>query len=337
MPPRRRSKANEKLPPYVYLKRGRYVLTTYNPETRKQSDSRLCAGTATLAEVWQAYEARTAPKDADTFRWLSRQFQASTRFKELSDSTRRDYKGAHNRICAMKLTEGNLLGDIALSRWTRPLVQRFVDKRSETAPVTANRERAYIARVFSWGIARGHVKENPAKGIETVKEKPRTRYVTDAEYMAALELAAASGSPYLVPVMELTYLLCARLAEVLDLKRENCGKEGVLLIRRKGSKDSLFEWTPRLRAAVKAAKALHGGIAGPYLIQGADYGRMKESTVQTAWGRLKSKHGIDWRTHDLKAKGITDTKQNKLAASGHRDPRMLAVYDRLPSRVKATR
>jgi len=48
--------------------------------------------------------------------------------------------------------------------------------------------------------------------------------------------------------------------------------------------------------------------------------------------------GERFTIHDLKAKGITDTEgDNKLAASGHRDPRMLAVYDRLPGRVDATR
>jgi len=45
-----------------------------------------------------------------------------------------------------------------------------------------------------------------------------------------------------------------------------------------------------------------------------------------------------WSMHDLKAKGITDTENaDKLAASGHRDPKMLAIYDRLPGRVTATR
>ena len=52
MSPRRRLRANEKLPPYVYLKRGRYVLVHYDPATRKQTERRLCDGSCTIAEVW---------------------------------------------------------------------------------------------------------------------------------------------------------------------------------------------------------------------------------------------------------------------------------------------
>jgi hypothetical protein len=337
---RRRSKKNEKLPPYVYLAKGRYILRTYDPETRRQREARLCAGNATLAEVWAAYESRTAPRDHGTFRWLSRLYQESSQFRELALTTQRDYEGAHRRICAMELADGRLLGDLPLRDWTPPLLQKWQDKRAATAPVTANREKSYISRVFAWGVARGHAEHNPAKHVPRVREHARTRYVTDAEYAAVAELAAGSGSPYLVPVMELAYLLRARLAEVLDLQRDNLTDEGVLLRRRKGSRDSLTAWTPRLRAAVKAALSMQQGkISSRYVIAGRDFGRMKETTIQTAWGRLmRGWTGERFTIHDLKAKGITDTEgDNKLAASGHRDPRMLAVYDRLPGRVDATR
>jgi integrase len=240
----------------------------------------------------------------------------------------------------MAMAGGGTLGEIAITLWTPPLIQGFLDKRGQHAPVTANREKSYISRVFSWGLARGHVIDNPAKKVPRIKEHARTRYVTDQEYTATLELAAASRTPYLVPVMELAYLLRARLAEVLDLKREDCHADGILLHRRKGSKDSFVAWSPRLRAATSAAKGMQRAIASPYLITGHDYGRMKESTVQTAWRRIWDKRtdGADRFTlHDLKAKGITDADENKLAASGHRDPRMLAIYDRLPGRAKPTR
>lgn len=336
MSPRRRHRDNEKLPPYVYLKKGRYVLEVYDKGTKKRTESRLCAGTATLSEIWQAYEAKTKDRTG-SFQWLSGKYQKSSDFKRLSRNTQRDYEGAHRRVCAMKLKGDLSLGEIPLRAWTPGLVQKFLDKRGDQAPVTANREKAYISRVFSWGAARDYVTANPAKSVSRIPEHARTRYVTDAEYATALEHAAESGSPYLVPIIELAYLLRARLAEVLDLRRENCQPDGLLLKRRKGSKDSFNDWTPRLRDAVIAAKALHGNILSQYLVPGYDRGRMRESTVQSAWQRLKKHHGIDWNIHDLKAKGVTDTSENKLAASGHRDPRMLAVYDRLPGRVKPTR
>jgi integrase len=342
MAPRPRHPQTQKLPPYVYKAKGRYILRTYDPATQRQKETRLCDGTATMAQVWAAYDARHLPPDHGTFRWLSRTYLDSPQFAQLAAGTQRDYQGAHRRICAMELTDDRLLGDIPLSTWTSPLVQRWQDRRGKDAPVTCNREKSYMARVFAWGLARGHVTDNPVRAIPRLTEHARTRYVTDLEYTAALETAAASGTPYLVPVMELAYLLRARLAEVMDLQRTHLDADGILLHRRKGSRDSHIAWSPRLRAAVDAALAMHGQIAGRYLIQGGDYGRMKESTVQTAWQRLM----VDWAAagrerftlHDLKAKGITDTKEgDKLAASGHRDPRMLAIYDRLPGRVTPAR
>jgi hypothetical protein len=146
--PRRRRKANEKLPPYVYLKRGRYVQTTYCPETKKQTDRRLCSGDATLAEVWAAWEAQTkGPRD--TFRWLSEKYLESVQFMELAKGTRHGYEGCHRRICNTDIQHHGKgkLGDLLLSMWTARLVQRYLDKRGLDAPVTANREKAYLSRL----------------------------------------------------------------------------------------------------------------------------------------------------------------------------------------------
>jgi integrase len=181
---------------------------------------------------------------------------------------------------------------------------------------------------------------NPARGVPALKEPPRSRYVTESEYAAFLEFAAPRY-PYLVPVAELAYLCRLRISEVCDLKRADATDAGLFAARRKGSKDALTEWTPRLKAAVDAAKALHGDIASMYLIASTTRGRMRESTVQTAWQRAM----VDWaklgnprfRIHDLKRAGISDTEGDKLAASGHRSMAMLKVYDVLPSKAPATR
>jgi integrase len=212
--------------------------------------------------------------------------------------------------------------------------------------VVCNREKAYISRVFSWGQLRGHCAGNPAEGVPRLTEHARTRYVTDDELAAFAAYCAeeSSAAVYLIPIMELCYLLRARTAEALDIKTDQINSDGVLLKRRKGSKDSLVSWSPRLRAAVDAASAAkrERGILSAWLFVGSDRARLKEATVQTAFQRLmRAWSGMGharWTIHDLKAKGITDTaNHDKLAASGHRDPKMLAIYDRLPGKVTATR
>lgn len=344
--PRRRADPKDRLPPYVYKRRAAYVLRIYDPNTRKQRQQHLCSAKAPISEVWQAYEAATQPKDHGTFRWLSRLFGDSPAHADLSAKTQQDYADARRRICAMKLTDERLLGDIPLSTWTSQLIAKWQDKRGKDSPVVCNREKSYLSRVFAWGQLRGHCANNPASGIPRLKEHARTRYVTPDELASfAAHCADARPGVYLVPMMELAYLLRARTAEILDLKTEQIRQEGVLLKRRKGSKDTIATWSPRLRAAIDAAEAAkrERGIISQWLFVGSDRARLKETTVQTAFQRLMR----DWvekgnrerfTMHDLKAAGITDTANpDKLAASGHRDPKMLAIYDRLPGQVTATR
>ena len=344
--PRRRVDTNNKLPPYVYKRRSSYVLRVYDPETRKQRQQFLCSTEAPLSAVWQAYEAVTQPKDSGTFRWLSRLFHDSLAFKQLADKTKQDYDDARRRICAMPMERDQLLGDLPLSMWTKTLILDWQEKRGAEARVVCNREKSYIGRVFAWGEPRGHCGSDPTDGVSRLKERPRTRYVTDAELASfAAYCAEYPSGAYLVPMMELAYLLRARTVEILDLPSSVATDEGVLLKRRKGSKDTIAAWSPRLRAAIDAAEALKREVAvvSPRLFIGRDRAPLKTSTVQTSYQRLMrawaEKTGNERFTmHDLKAKGITDTDNaDKLAASGHRDPRMLAVYDRLPGRVTATR
>lgn len=344
---RRRSDPKDRLPPYVYRRRSSYVVRTYDPDTRKQRQRHLCSAKAPLSEVWQAYEAATQPQDSGTFRWLSRLFRESLAYKELEDKTKRDYDDARRRICARPTEDERLLlGDLPLSVWKPDLILEWQDKRGAEAPVVCNREKSYIGRVFAWGHPRGHCGPDPTDGVKRLKERARTRYVTDAELESFAAFCAdyPSGA-YLVPMMELAYLLRARTVEILDLPSSAATEEGVLLKRRKGSKDTIAAWSPRLRAAIEAAEALKREVAvvSPRLFIGRDRAPLKISSVQTSYQRLMrawaEKTGNERFTmHDLKAKGITDTgNADKLAASGHRDPKMLAIYDRLPGRVTATR
>ena len=322
----------------MYLKKGRYVIVSYDPETRKQKERRLCAGDASLSEVWSAYE--SLQHNYNTFSWLSNLYQQSPEFIEKAHATQKAYKCHARTICGTKLKDGRLLGEIQLQAWSPPVIRRYLDKRhQDNASVSGNREKAYISLVFSWAIERGKagLTTNPAKGVKRITEKSRTRYVTDQEYEAMLTMAARYH--YLPPIMELAYLLRARLAEVLDLTRHDLLDEGIHLHRRKGSRDAITRWSPRLKAAVAEAKKTIVNPFDPHIFQAKDGARLRESTVQTAWQRLMRNEwpGERFTIHDLKAKGITDTKGDKQSAGGHKDPKMVSTYDRLPLDVEPTR
>lgn len=124
----------------------------------------------------------------------------------------------------------------------------------------------------------------------------------------------------------------------------------MLTNRRKGSRDNVVTWTPRLRAAWDAAKARRAqvwkarGTAVPvnpekrFIITAEHGGPLGKSGLDTAWNRFirnaitagvitaEQRFGL----HDLKRRGITDTpgtRADKQEASGHRDESMLDIYD----------
>lgn len=331
------------LPAYVYWDKtghGRWVLKRYDPVTQKLSTKRLAGPKSTLREIWDAYEAATHEPPADTMRALVGEFERSPAFTDLMASTQGEYQRCAKAILETQTKSGHLIANIKPTDWTPGSIRAYVDKRGETARSRANHELRYLRRLFAWAVERDMMPSNPARGVKVLKEPPRQRYVTDGEYTAFLEFAGARY-PYLVPISELAYLCRLRLAEVLDLKRENIRDDGLFAARRKGSKDALTGWTPRLRAAVDAALALHGKVVSLYIIPGPGGKRMTETAVQTAWQRVM----VEWAalgnerftTHDLKRKGVSDAEGDKLAASGHRSAAMLKVYDVLPSKAPATK
>ncbi|MGZ8196671.1 MAG: hypothetical protein ACXWTH_13680, partial [Methylosarcina sp.] len=128
---------------------------------------------------------------------------------------------------------------------------------------------AFLSICFSWGVERDLLKTNPCKEVRRDSEKPRPRYVTDKEYRALYELAAQW--PHVQCAMEFAYLCRMRLCEVLDLKQSDLTGAGLHVRRRKGSRDNITTWSPRLEAAVKLSKSLAMPQAypiTPHLIRG---------------------------------------------------------------------
>lgn len=341
----RKTPTDNRLPPYVYLAKGRYVHRAYR-DGKLGAETVLCPGDTPLARVWAAWEALQADgAPRRTLAWLMDQYLASAEYRRRSPVTQRDYAGYARRIAAARLRNGAVFGDADLAAITPGVIRKYMDRRSQAAAVSANRELAFLSVVFGWAYQRDIVPANPAQGVDRNPERPRTRYVDEADYHRVHTLAGRRY-PYLQPIMELAYLCRLRLAEVLDLTRASLRPEGILVQRRKGSKGNLTLWSPRLRAAVEQAAQLprpveHLDPARNYLIAGRDGGRLRESTVQTAWQRLIREAlaaglAVRYSIHDLKAKGISDTERaDQQAAAGHMDPRITArVYDRVPQTVK---
>lgn len=185
--------------------------------------------------------------------------------------------------------------------------------------------------------------------------------------MAAIAYAQACGAlptrtkgsqpPYLWAVAEIAYLCRLRGIEVVTLTDANGLKEGVLTNRRKGSRDNIVTWTPRLRAAWDALIARRTKIwaakrvATPMraedrlLVVQEDGSALARRVLGTAWKRLMLAAVAAGRLdadqvfgmHAFKRRGITDTKgtkPDKQQASGHKTASMVDAYDFEVPRVR---
>lgn len=234
-------------------------------------------------------------------------------------------------------------------------MRKYRDFRAEESRSRANKELGYISRIFSWAYAYEKVKFNPAKGVPKLTIKARQHYAEDKDYYFLLQVAKESAYWYMPIAMEIAYLCRMRLSEVIDLTDTNALPDGLLVKRRKGSRDNIVAWTDHLSALWKAAISKRDEILAsknkplpsdrPIFISDRTGDRIMRESLKTAKGRIdkqaKAKAvelGMTYTHftfHDLKRKGVTDTNGNKQEASGHRNAAMLNIYDVKPIIVKA--
>jgi len=352
---------SDKLPDRVWFKAdgaGKWMLSYYN-ELGTRKHQRICGPKATLAEIWQAAEAQT-PKTIATFATLTLEFEQTHIWKKLSPLTQKDYANCRQTIIT-RVSSGGKLGDLPLNKWTVGLIRRYRDKRAEDSESRANKELAYIKRIFSWAYEYEKVPINPGTGIKKLAIAPRQHYAEDRDYHYLLNIAKKSGYWYVPYAMELAYLCRMRMSEVMDLTDANERDDGLIIYRRKGSKTNITSWEPRLRATWDELKqkrnAILSGRKQPHPIR-ADRrflfisertgDKINASSMQTAMQRISGLaeeqariDGVEFTHftfHDLKRKGISDTAaSDRMASAGHRSTDMMRVYDVKPDIVKPTK
>lgn len=367
----RKRKLNPDIPKHIdqsSLPRGVYYdargsgvwYTLYVDEGGKQHRKNLAGSKATLSELHRLMEERSGV-DRNSLAFLAEQYHQSQKFKSLKKKTQDGYYYARDVLLAIPTKLGKPLGELAVRKFTPSMVQRLIDKIAEEGkPSKAAHALRYLRLLMQWGRNRGYVETNPALGIEAPKERKQRRLPEPAVMVNLIQFAQQQGqltrgekgacAPYLWCVMEISYLCRLRGIETVTLTDANETPEGVLTNRRKGSRDNIVRWTPRLRAAWDAAKQLRSNIwekkkmPAPNaaeqrpLIVAAHGGALQKTSLDTAWQRLVTQaieKGImtaeqKFGLHDFKRRGITDTegtRADKQQASGHRSEGMLDVYD----------
>ncbi|QDH70888.1 site-specific integrase [Marilutibacter alkalisoli] len=348
-----------KLPKGVYWDasgRGRwYMFDTVDGRKRRRT---VAGPTATLADLHAIAEQSV---NQGTVEWLCEQFEATAKFRARPKSTRNDYIYSRKLLCNYRTNAGSTIGKSLANKLRNTHLQRMIDKlEGEGTPTKANKLLRYSRMLFRWALNRGLVTHNPAVGLEAATERPRQRYPSTETYTALLRFvqsgaalrgrAAGSLPPYLPWAMEIGYLCRLRGIETITLTEAHATDDGLRTNRRKGSRDNIVQWTPRLRAAWDAAVAHRRAVFDrrkrPELLRpqdrtvfvGENGEPLAKSSLDSAWQRMiqkAMKAGViteetRFSLHDLKRKGGTDTvgtraeKQDALGVS----EAMMKVYDK---------
>lgn len=322
---KRKNPADAILPPRVYRGKSKYE---FHPASGGSVS--LCPLDSPISLVWAKYEAALKDIEEKTnLAGLFDEFFASADYHKLGAETRKDYKKYARKLVPVF---GKMDPDSVKPQHLR----QYMDKRGVVAPVQANREKAFMSRVYGWAYERGMVKGNPCKGVRQFKEEERERYVTDQEYNALYEI-----SPIVVKVaMEIAYLCLARQGDVLAVQKAHLLPEGIFIRQGKTAAKQIKAWSDRLASAIELANSLplKDGVSSIYVLHQQNGQRYTRDGFNSRWQQAKEdaqkKHPhllFDFTFHDLKAKGVSDLEgslQEKQQISGHKTITQTARYDR---------
>lgn len=127
---------------------------------------------------------KAGPPKPGTLGLLVAEYRAGAAFQDLAPRTRADYPRCLDYL--------QPIGDTPLVRFDRPLVVRIRDKAAARhGRRFGNYIKAVLSLVFTWGIERGYLRENPADKVKDLRRKKdapdANRPWSDAERHAALE------------------------------------------------------------------------------------------------------------------------------------------------------
>jgi integrase len=257
----------------------------------------------------------------------------------LADKTLAGYRISAANVCTV-------FGGMALEDVTAADVYRYL---TEKGNVQANRDRALLSAAYSEARRIGafpKASDDPTKGLEYRNpEKPRTRYVTDAE----LDAIIAAASPKLGCIARFIELTGMRQGDALGVKLADLDDDGFTYWNSKGKKWQGLEWSPELTATVEDAKRLWRRFGREWLFESNPKGKHKErgigpytpSGLRALWRVARTKAGLtDVRLHDLRAKAGSDVGSNEDAQRllGHADGKVTRRhYRRKVERSKPVR
>ena len=191
------------------------------------------------------------------------------------------------------------------------LIQRsdltaLIDRKTVTAPISANRLVGYAKPFWRWMHERGYIDENVASELSKPSpETVRERFLDDVELVAVWRACGQTGFPF-GPFFKLLLLTAQRRGEVLEMRWGEIDFDKACWTIPGSRTKNGAEHIVHLSAP---AQAILRDLGGDSLAEGLLFtttGVTPISGISKAKARLDKASGItDWRLHDLRRTAVT--------------------------------
>lgn len=176
-------------------------------------------------------------------------------------------------------------------------------RKAGRGAIRANREFAVLANLHKFGMRQGWVEANPCRGVPRNTERPKSRVVTDVEFLEGFNRAPEAFQDLIAAA----YLSGVRQTDIVAWSRSaHLRPDGIHYVQSKTRKPHHVEWTDALRYFVRRAMARFPDEDLVFLNT-----RGQQWTVW-AINSQKRRLELDWCFKDLRAKAQTDSPHSVL-------------------------
>lgn len=291
-------------------------------------------GTAEFAASFEAAgRAAASARSAGTVEWLIRQYKASPQWLTKLAASTREIGALDLKACEIKW--GTTPLSIVQNPRSRPAFLNWHDQLAANHPRAADAKLARLARVFAWGVDRGHLSHNPIATFERAYSADRSDLIWLPEHVAAFEAVAS-------PEMRLALMLGLhtgqRQGDLLMLPWSAFDGRAITLRQGKSRRLVYIPATRALRAALEAAPRRATTIL--VTPNGAAWAKRR---FHEEWSGTFVAAGIreGLHFHDLRGTAVTMlaeagcTVPEIATITGHSLAHVQKILDRYLSRTKA--
>ncbi|MFY9292730.1 MAG: tyrosine-type recombinase/integrase [Methylorubrum rhodinum] len=280
----------------------------------------------------EAGRAAALARSSGTVEWLIRAYKESGSWKKLAASTREigtfDLNACEERWGSTSLK-------IIENPRSRPAFLDWHDELAAQHPRAADAKLGRLARVFAWGVDRGHIKHNPIATFERAYRSGRAELIWLPDHVARFQAVA---SPELALALMLALHTGQRQGDLLRLPWSAWDGTAITLRQGKGRRLIYVPATRALKAALDAAPRRATTIL--VTAKGRAWGKRN---FHDEWSAAFAKARIndDLHFHDLRGTAVTMLAETGCTVpeiatiTGHSQAHAQKILDRYLARTRA--